>query len=400
MRRRLPKLDRLAGIAVGVCLLDGTPALADIFYLREDCAGYEPGTCFTDTASLGPVWTEAATSPATVDVAPGDWGYLHCVGAGHVTFQGAGREHTRFGGVLGSECDSLGMEDLSVENGVVWNGSGSSTWSATNVLSPTVAWREYNCPPTDPATHTFYASLIQGNRVAVFASCSEISIYGSEIAARLHPTNTVGELTAIRVSHRGVVRVHGAAVRVITALDQNSDGVPDPPLESPIVARGAYVGPKDSVGADGFGRLEMSGGIMSLDASGLDPGSAIALEVDQAGTGTATAHVPTTAFVVKTGTGGTAQRALGPGISSAFLWEAGVQPPLATGEHGHRLATEHGQDLYVEIDCSPPPQGDCDLGTGTQPHLMIYAEDCGTNPGGPWFNVVTGRCRGEPPPSP
>lgn len=54
---------------------------------------------------------------------------------------------------------------------------------------------------------------------------------------------------------------------------------------------------------------------------------------------------------------------------------------------------EHGQDMFVETDCSST--GDCEgTGSGTEPHLMIYAEtECGTTD--PWFDVGLSECRAD-----
>lgn len=95
------------------------------------------------------------------------------------------------------------------------------------------------------------------------------------------------------------------------------------------------------------------------------------------------AHTPGTAFALTPGSGGTRTRLDGPHIHSPFQWPAGTTPPA--------LASQAGQDLFVETDCEA--DGDCD-GTGDQSHLMVYDTSCGSDP---WRNVNTNACRNVTP---
>lgn len=70
-------------------------------------------------------------------------------------------------------------------------------------------------------------------------------------------------------------------------------------------------------------------------------------------------------------------------IESPFLWPSSNTLPALTG-------SRNGADIFVETDCNS--NGDCDSGTGAEPHVMVFSKTCTIS--GPWFNSTKGRCRG------
>jgi hypothetical protein len=74
-------------------------------------------------------------------------------------------------------------------------------------------------------------------------------------------------------------------------------------------------------------------------------------------------------------------------VDSPLLWAEGTAPP--TGGSASDLQSETGSDLFVETDCASVG---CQA-AGTEPHLLVYSAACAT--AGPWFDTVTGRCRGQ-----
>jgi len=69
-------------------------------------------------------------------------------------------------------------------------------------------------------------------------------------------------------------------------------------------------------------------------------------------------------------------------ISAPYQWKQEIEPPSD-------LVSINGADMTVETDCGSE---NCTT-TGTETHLLIYNDSC--NIAGPWFDVVTGKCRGQ-----
>lgn len=67
-------------------------------------------------------------------------------------------------------------------------------------------------------------------------------------------------------------------------------------------------------------------------------------------------------------------------VHAPYTWENHDNPPA--------INSVTGADMAVENDCS---SAGCQS-TGTETHLLVYNTNCTAN--GPWFDVVTGKCRG------
>jgi hypothetical protein len=381
-----------AAVLSGAVAAQAVPPLSsDVIFLRKDCTtAPDPGRCLqtmTDVASwlwgpLGPR-EPADGDPVLVDVGPGDFEALHCPSGtdrGYTTFRGAGREHSRISGqvltnvgVLSLGCVGLAFEDLGVDHGVMMLGAGSSTWTGVDLAG---GWVDTSCGgaagDAPAGRHQLFASRIMDDAIALISECSDLQIYGSDVGV-VNET-PVSDVTAVKVGHRATVGVFGSTVRVVTGAAVHGTGV--------------VVGP-NSGGSTGYGRFEMSGGIVSI-ATG---GDATGIRVDRGSGGTATARTPDTAFALNGP--GTKTRVVeatqdAGGVEAPFVWEAGVHPPTS-GNETSALESLHGQDLFVEVDCGDA-QGGCD--GGAEPHLMIFSDSCtsGAASGG-WFDLVTGMCR-------
>src|SRR5262249_17737301 len=134
-----------SSLADDVSLLEsfhaGVEADADVVDLRKDCSGRR--NCFEDMDALL-AWIVGTRppredEPLLVRVGAGRFGKVVCDTEhhfDHVSFHGAGREHTTIGepgdahGLHAQDCEDLDFEDLAVfgtSNSVYWIGGGSST---------------------------------------------------------------------------------------------------------------------------------------------------------------------------------------------------------------------------------------------------------------------------------
>ena len=200
------------------------------------------------------------------------------------------------------------------------------------------------------------------------ARCGESWFYGSDIFLKM--SNEGANANAVQISGTGDVRVFGSTIR--TVVPAGSDGVDK--TFSPNVVK-----------VLGTGTFHMHGGIITSDAQASSETFDISgIYAHQRGSNVPSVHVIDTAFNLKPPpAGGISNRITGTAtyaVQSPFLWQNGDTPPAIT--------SRNGSDIFVETDCS---SSGCQ-GSGIETHMLIYNDNCNTD--GPWFDIVTGRCRG------
>lgn len=362
------------------------PENADRIDLRLDCTGQ--GSSCVQTMQEVVEWFDTVRSPTAppvlIDIGPGEFGAFYCTGQAKITLRGSGRgvttiaDHYAFGGLAINflECDDVELQDLTVlattGTAIQWSGPGTSIYTNIEVIGGSYAWAEYDfnfdltCPWVSEhwSWNSTWRELPGGSAYVWVALCSRTFFYGSEL---------LGVRNAITMGLQGEVRLYGSVAKAVADSTVSSGKI-----QAVIMGSGPAPG----------GILHMHGGIIVADASaGSGNIDAIAIAANAG----SFAHTLDTAFLVKGGGTGKAQRLsrLGTGkVEAPTLLGPGNDIPNA-GPGGGPYVSEHGQDLFVETDCSP--NGDCSSGGG-QTHLMVYNANCAT--AGPWFNTVTKACRG------
>lgn len=380
------------------------PAQADaqaVVLLRKDCTGL--GDCFETMTELsdpdtGWIWNTRvpdASSPLLVDIGPGEFERFDCPdGNGHVTLRGAGREQTILKDTIGAQivnCTRLAFIDLGIHGSryaVFWQEQGDATWTNVDLFSLpphtlfNIGWAEA-CTPVIPPAAPKSLQYLFGSRVwaigrgqalnaAWFGDCSEAWFFGGELLVDVNEATPSIATHGVHLINRADFRAFGTVIRTLVSEYAPSEVV-GVSLQSPDAIFHIHGGIiNTSVTAD-------IGTNPPIDATGLQSQGF--------------AHTPGTAFVVKASAGGTPTRLKtlsGGTIQSPFLWQPGTQPPAAASET-NELVSLPGQDVFVETDCAS--DGDCDAG-GSQTHMMVY-NDVECAPADPWFDLVTGRCRGD-----
>jgi len=384
--------------------------LAKQVEMQLDCAGADD--CFTNWDDLS-TWITGTrhpteTTPLSVDIgpgefidsdtAPGQWStsmLLDCAtspATGWISFKGAGREITKLTGNLFvalwiRDCESLEFQDLSVSGtlaqAVGWLGAGSSTWTNVDFSGFDLAWSDYcdfggsadavavvfvaggGTGPVENKSEHYYHNIKM--KSGTFTSYCAINwIYASDLAKEVSNDTRPA---AINVNHQGDIRLFGSTVR------SWSDG-------SAFPVEGINIGSN--------GHFHMHGGIINVDSTA-GTGNATAIKLENSGS---LAHVIDTAFVVKSKPTAQTLRIDNPGLGkvmSPFLWQPGNDAP------GVNLASETGQDMFVEKDCDS--SGDCSGSCSTnaseicQPHIMVYSDACTAVSGTPWFDSTVNQCR-------
>ena len=366
-------------------------ATAEKVSLRKNCTvdGNALVNCFTTHPALT-TWMQDtrkpnASSPLHVDIGPGLFGVdgggdinISCDAAvgytGHTTFAGSGSKNTILKGngsggtsaVNIKNCTELNFSDLSIETyfygGIYWSGGGNSRWTNVVVDTNARAWDEPACG-AERGQHYWYSSKLKTTAFFGFNStyqtkCDETWFFGSEVTAYApagqSTSNSSGVINAL---DQGIIHLYGSNLGSI------SDGVDSLPAAS----------------VSGGGQIHIHGtGIDVISTTGKD---IVALSAASNGS----IHANVTAFNLNTS--GTITRISNNGgsVSSPYQWKQGNQPPM--------IVSENGADMTVEINCDAAACHDVD--TGTETHLLIYNENCTDVTHGPWFDVVTGRCRGQ-----
>jgi hypothetical protein len=196
--------------------------------------------------------------------------------------------------------------------------------------------------------HYWFSSRILGGYKVV---CDESWFFGTEISSNPFFCKICGQTWTTLDVTGGEAHVYGGVIRLVVDEDSNTS--------KPTTGI--------AVKATGPGEVHIHG--TGIDViSPLDT-NVIALQAVNGGT----IHANGTAYNMSTGTGGTITRILNQGgsISAPYVWKQDSIPP--------DIASENGADMIVDT-------------SGSQPHLLIYSDNC-SGTGGPWFDVVTHACR-------
>lgn len=404
------KLSRLLSIS---CLLFGyfsvsqvhgsnnlptTGSMPDVVFLRTNC-GTLANCATTVTELLAWTWNTrqpSATSPLLIAVGPGafqtqDPTFCDATTAprGHVTVRGSGRDNTVFfsisrpaGAVITViGCSELSFQDLTIRGktgeadwGVEWSYGGNSNWTNVQIEAPGFAWYDSgdgSCAPGLGGRHNWFSSTLKTTGGLPFSSnfadgiiayhslCGDAWLWGSEVLNNSSASNR--PRTGIKVVGSGAqAHLYGSNVRV-SSLISSSYG-----FTGLFAASGGMIhihGGEVSTRAEGSGNQSVIGAIATGTGS-LVHGHETSWGLLASGTGSATR-------LSSTGGGK---------VESSFTWTPATQPPA--------IISTNGADSFIETDCA---SAGCQSG-GTETHLHIYNSSCTT--AGPWFDVVTGRCRG------
>lgn len=389
--------------------LTGTPGV-EVIFLNTDCVGAGHtlgGDCVETLVDLrNMIWGAGgihptASSPLIVDIGPGTFtGTMSCnTNEGYVTFRGAGRERsiitTNSASAIATfamiGCRSISFQDLTLENAgegasnsalLIWDTStkcGPITVTNSNLLAPHgYAW--YETAPTfgTKIDHFVFGSRLVGGKTAIISASGRSWFYGSDLVLETWapvgsaPTivGSPGAITphVVVASKDGDVRVFGSSLRVIAdAVHQSVTEV---------------IGVRLPRTGETGGEFHMHGGIINVTTKQNAGVKAIGILNEPTG---GLSHTLATAFVVMSAVGTDSVRLSGGGNhQSPLLWQSGTAPPN-TGVAG-TVVSKSGQDIYVETDCN---SAGCNA-AGTDPHLMIYKDDC---PNSKWFDVVRDQCR-------
>jgi len=357
---------------------------AAVVLVRQSCTENQVilDNCFTDLASLN-TWIvfprqPDATNPLLIDIGPGTFnGPLNCINQSNISVRGSGRNITTISNrMVLNNCDELDVADIRITGGyggVQWSGTGHTKWTNVEIAGAGRGWYETggSCPDPDNTSHYWYSSKIMAEPlfslvIPYNANCGENWFYGSELLA--HAINTLnlspfssngwGSLYPISVGGNSEAHIYGSSIRTVV-----------PSTSSPMGSAAARTATVD--------------GELHIHGTGIDVLSDIAVPVTVLTTNGGTIHANETAYNLRTGGGQTITRIVNNGgsVSAPFQWKENTEPPA--------INSVNGADMAVETDCDATG---CQS-SGSETHLLIYNNNCVTD--GPWFDVVTGACRGQ-----
>jgi hypothetical protein len=388
-------------LVVAAPVMAAADPAAPVVMLRQSCTenGTEINNCFANFPALAG-WMNGtrkpnASSPLRVDIGPGTfqgaynpeeetYGDLRITCnptagyTGHTSFVGSGPEHTNLRGtgspstssVNVRNCTELSFSDLKVTTnfygGIYWNGGGNSQWKNVVVDGVARGWLEPECG-AERGKHYWFGSKVSATAAfsitaPYVARCDETWFFGSEVKGVV-PAGETSSLNGVAVAEEdGILHLYGS--NLVALID------------------GGPVGANTTVPA----ALAQTGGHVHIHGTGIDVISTtgqniVALQVMTGGM----IHAEESAYNLQTT--GTVTRIDNQGgmVKAPYQWTQASQPPT--------VLSETGADLAVETNCDG---GSChDENTGTETHLLIYNANCNVAGHGPWFDVVTGKCRGD-----
>ena len=359
---------------------------AETVLVRRDCSGIQ--NCFTSIKLLVD-WIDTQRfpnqdNPLVVDIGAGRFqGPFQCLDHSGITLRGAGRGSTVIygdksfipGNVLFApgmnlrNCDRLNVSDLRVEGdygAVWWDGTGSTIWMNVDLVGGGRGWYETaNCDGS-VTRHAWFGSRIVANpyvtsSVAYSSFCGEAVFHGSELAAygdSIGKNGLVwGDLRALWVQG-GDAKVYGGVLQSIATI---------PPASSRAVLEVV--------------RARSGSAFLSNTSIHVSVAFDFPVKVLRAESGGTIEAVQTSYRFSGGGQPFIRIDAAGGAIAAPFDWGASASPP--------NIISVTGADSYTETGCD---DAGCRL-PGARPHPMVYDNQCLTM--GPWFDVLTSRCRGE-----
>jgi hypothetical protein len=367
---------------------------AAVVKLRASCAENNAAldNCFTSfsglSAWMGQTRKPNATTPLHVDIGPGTFTgapdiNISCNASsgytGHTSFNGSGSENTvLIGAGSGStaavnveNCTDLHFSDLKITTsfygGIYWIGGGNSRWNNVEVIGAARAWAEQSCGAVR-GEHYWFSSKVKANGFFLAepysASCDETWFFGSEVKGVVSEEHNASG-TVIRATGKGIIHLYGS--NLVALVD-----VAPPAGSSATSALPAAT-------ASSGGQIHIHGtGIDVISTTGQN---VVALEAASGGM----IHADVSAYNLKTSGSVTRISNLGGSVKAPYRWAQDNQPPS--------VISDNGADMAVETNCDDTSCHDQD--TGPETHLLIYNDNCQVGNHGPWFDVVTGRCRGD-----
>jgi hypothetical protein len=352
---------------------------AFIVQLQTSCTG-SPGevldNCFTSSAALT-TWITGTrkpneASPLQVNIGPGTFDRFDIVCdpaggfTGHISFMGAGRQHTVFGAPTGAglsvgSCDQMSFSHLKVHaynssgSGVTWSGGGSSRWQDVDIDAQYYGWNEAAsaCGSQKGQHYWFGSRIITKDKfsaaVAYRAVCDESWFFGSEIAMDLVcqdgvvPTGNAIAVAAVGASAE--IHVYGSVLRTLASCT----------LRSGMSLLAAYAG---------------SGGKIHIHGTGIDVISSVPNNIKALSASSASSiHANTTSYNLSTPSGTvTRVPAGGHNVHAPYFWEGHETPP--------NIITQDGADMAAVTSPTDPPR------------LVISSQVCDSK----WFDVGANVC--------
>lgn len=408
--------QRIISLVSILAFLTGTAAgMADarILKLREDCSN-EAGLCFT---TLDAVLEEIATAvpppgpdaPLLVDAGPGTFSLAntanpYCSNAGNITFRGSGTSSTVFSGggfyhyVNGSkyavwleDCSEVSFESLSIDategasdSGVIFFGSGKSYWRDVEIRTVRYGWWD------EGGAHYWWDSAIDvdANSSAITAGAFYTrggfhDMRGVKIDFHIPEVNSLTGFvpipaTAMYLYFDFNLRMQASSVRqtddrqgfvssytIVAGPDFNCV---DSRIQNLDVQGSLLANKSNFIGATVWVKcadnIRIRGTQFDLDAP-------VAQRI----------RVNPPTFAVGT----PPEEMSAVHIEAPYSWGARETPPPLLGPNPEAM------DTYIETDCSATLCADTPQ--GLQHHLLSYDTDC--TAAGPWFDLTTGRCRGQ-----
>lgn len=259
-------------------------ANAPVVKLRKSCTESNAilKNCFDTVDSLN-TWVNGtrqpnASIPLLVEIGPGTFSDQELVcSASHLTFRGSGQGKTKLNhgvlpanitslsaGLKGRGCNELSVENLTLEGfwGVLWEGSGSSTWINVTVRGISYGWWDNPCMGqaggkhywfgsriiADPASFGYPTALVKGYGI----NCGQSWFFGSEILAVGGDAGPKG----LYVNH-GEAHMYGGALRAVLNPGQTA-GSP------------GLTGMAQEEGAGLFAALAANNGSVHIHGTGID----------------------------------------------------------------------------------------------------------------------------------
>ena len=326
---------------------------------------------------------EKPNNPLAIEIGPGTFNKgFTCRSGRYITLRGSGRENTiidTLGPAMSiyANC-TLSVQDIKLIGTFITvnpSGEGSiTTWTNVDIEGTGYAWSEGGCGAVQPK-HFWFSSRIRtktGFGIArAYSTCSENWFFGSEITAIGTESNT--EVAAILLDG-SETHVYGSVIRVLSEPGVTLE--PGQTKQNKVVKGMVAVHAWDS-------EIHIHG--TGIDVISKEANDVVAL---LAATSASMIHTNASSFVLTTGDGGKITRVrneFNANVSSPFLWGQRDEPPA-------NLDSVDGADMIVETNCDST--GCHPIPTQNETHLLIYNESCNEQSHGPWFDVVTGKCRG------
>jgi len=384
----LPLLLSIFLSSVATAAIDDNASVVNLRISCLDGDGSTLNNCFTGMTTLQNWVDNVRPNPndvLSIEIGPGTWNTpFTCNSGRNITLRGSGRENTIINTtgpalLLFSDCN-INVQDIKIVGTlnaitVTGGGVGVTTWTNVDVEGLGYGWSE-GCSAGNQSKHFWFSSRIRTKTAfglaRSYSTCSENWFFGSEITTIATESNT--EAVAL-VMAGSETHVYGSVVRAISE--------PGVTLE-PASASGAKTVKGMVTVAAYDSEIHIHG--TGIDLISAEPNDVIALlAADPA----SMVHTNASSFSLSTGQGGKITRIkndYNADVSSPFMWKQSEEPPT-------NFVSQNGADMIVETKCDST--GCHPIPTQNETHLLIYNDSCNYADHGPWFDVVTGKCRGQ-----